>query len=93
MSFGLQGAPATFQRLMDGVIRGLEGRCAAYIDNLNIFNRLWVEHLAHIREVFSRLQGAGLTAKPSKCHFGMLECTYLGHVVGDGMVQPEPSKD
>eukprot|EP00731_Ephydatia_muelleri_P021055 Em0013g782a len=71
MPFGLQGAPATFQRLMDGVIR---------------------EHLVHIREVLSRLQGAGLTAKPSKCHFGMLECTYLGHVVGKGVVQPEPSK-
>ena len=30
MPSGLQGAPATFQRLMDGVIQGLEGRCAAY---------------------------------------------------------------
>ncbi|KAL5497626.1 hypothetical protein EMCRGX_G014134 [Ephydatia muelleri] len=92
MPFGLQGAPATFQRLMDGVIRGLEGRCAAYLDDLIIFSHSWAEHLVHIREVLSRLQGAGLTAKPSKCHFGMLECTYLGHVVGKGVVQPEPSK-
>ena len=36
MPFGPQGAPATFQRLMDGVIRGLEGRCADYFDNLII---------------------------------------------------------
>ena len=35
MSFGLKGAPATFQRLMDRVIRGLEGVCGAYLDNLN----------------------------------------------------------
>ena len=90
--FGLQGAPAAFQRLMDGVIQGVEGKCAAYIDDLIIFSHSWVEHLAYIREIFSRLQGAGLTAKPSKCHFGMLECTYLGHVVGNGVVQPEPSK-
>ncbi|KAL5473231.1 hypothetical protein EMCRGX_G027688 [Ephydatia muelleri] len=50
------------------------------------------KHLVHIREVLSRLQGGGLTAKPSKCHFGMLECTYLGHVVGNRVVQPKPSK-
>eukprot|EP00731_Ephydatia_muelleri_P003022 Em0001g3022a len=57
-----------------------------------LMDRVIREHLVHIREVLSRLQGAGLTAKPSKCHFGMLECTYLGHVVGKGVVQPEPSK-
>ena len=74
---------------MDG---GLEGRCAAYLDDLIIFSHSWAEHLVHIREVLSRLQGAGLTAKPSKCHFGMLECTYLDHVVGKGVVQLEPSK-
>ena len=38
------------------------------------------------------LEGAGLTAQPSDCHFGMFECTYLGHVVGKGIAQPEPSK-
>ena len=38
------------------------------------------------------LEKAGLTAKPSDCHFGMFECTYLGHVVGKGIGQPEPSK-
>ena len=51
-----------------------------------------VEHLVHIREVFIRLQGAGLTAKPFNCHFRMFECTYLGHVAGKGIVQLEPSK-
>ena len=34
MPFGLKGALATFQRLVDGVIQGLESVCGAYIDNL-----------------------------------------------------------
>ena len=38
------------------------------------------------------LVGAGLTVKLSKCQFGMSKCTYLGHVIGSGSVEPEPSK-
>ena len=33
MPFGLNGAPATFQRMMDGVLRGLEPFSADYIDD------------------------------------------------------------
>ena len=92
MPFGLSGAPATFQRLMDQVVRGLEEFSAAYIDDLVIHSRTWEEHLRHIQAVLQRLQEAGLTAKPPKCQFGMQQCVYLGHVVGNGGVRPEKSK-
>ncbi|KAL5488511.1 hypothetical protein EMCRGX_G017453 [Ephydatia muelleri] len=35
---------------------------------------------------------AGLTAKPSKCHFAMKECTYLGRIIRNGQVRPEIEK-
>ena len=54
MPFGLQGAPATFQRLMDGVVRGLTGT-AAYLDDLIVFSNTWTEHLGHLRGVLERL--------------------------------------
>ena len=92
MPFGLQGEPATFQRLMDRVLKGLESYAAVYIDDLVIHSRTWGEHLAQLRSVLQRLREAGLTAKPSKCQFGMAQCVYLGHIVGNGMVQPERSK-
>ena len=91
MPFGLQGAPATFQRLMDSVVRGLEFT-AAYLDDLIVYSETWEEHLAHLRVVFQRLREAGLTAKPKKCQFGANRCVYLGHVVGDGTVRPDPRK-
>ena len=50
------------------------------------------EYLNHLHVVFKRLEEAGLTAKPKKCQLGMKECVYLGHVVGEGKVQPENSK-
>ena len=48
--------------------------------------------MRHIREVLHRLGHAGLTVKPKKCQFAKSQCTYLGHVVGNGEVRSEQSK-
>ena len=71
LSFGLQGAPATFQRMMDQLLRGMGDYTAAYLDDLIVFSTSWEGHLQHPRSVLQRLQEAGLTAKPSKCQFAM----------------------
>jgi len=92
MPFGLQGAPATFQRLMDRVIQGLGDFSAAYLDDLIVFSETWAEHLQHVRTILQRLREAGLTAKARKCNFGADHCVYLGHVVGSGTVRPESTK-
>ena len=92
MPFGLQGAPATFQRLMDRVLQGLEDFSAAYLDDVVIRSETWEEHLQQLRQVLERIKKAGLTAKLRKCQFGMSECIYLGHIVGSGHVKPATSK-
>lgn len=92
MPFGLKGAPATFQRMMDRLIVGKGGFCAAYLDDLVVYSESWEEHLQHLSQVLSCLRKAGLSAKPSKCQFAMDQCVYLGHMVGNGTVQPEVSK-
>ena len=92
MPFGLNGAPATFQRMMDRVVRGLESFTADYIDDIAIFSDTWENHLCHIREVLLRLRDSNLTAKLKKCQFGKEECVFLGYVVGNGHVKPDPEK-
>ena len=92
MPFGLSGAPASFQRMIDRLIDGLQDFAAAYLDDLVVFSSTWEDHMQQLREVLQRLRKAGLTAKPSKCQFGMQTCTYLGHIVGNGVVQPEVTK-
>ena len=92
MPFGLHGAPATFQRMMDRLLDGLRDCVGACLDDLVVYSTSWREHLEHLRTIMERLRGAGLTAKPSKCQFGMSHCIYLGHIVGNGFVRPEPSK-
>ena len=74
MPFGLRGAPATFQQLMDKVLRGTEKFTGVYLDDILIHSQSWTDHLEHVREVLHRLSQAGLTLKLTKCIYGTAEC-------------------
>ena len=93
MPFGLTNAPATFQRLMECVLAGLAAdQCLVYLDDIIIFSESFAEHLHRLHQVLSRLQEAGLKLRPSKCHFVKREVRYLGHIVSEDGVRPDPSK-
>ena len=53
MPFGLQGVPATFQRMMDSMLKGLSGFASAYLDDLVTFSSTWEEHLEHLEAVLA----------------------------------------
>ena len=48
--------------------------------------------MVHLREVLLRLRKSNLTVKLKKCQFCMKECLYLGYMVGNGLVRPNPEK-
>ncbi|KAL7834854.1 hypothetical protein SRHO_G00291010, partial [Serrasalmus rhombeus] len=87
MPFGLHGAAATFQRLMDKVLKDTENFTAAYIDNVVVFSASWEEHLRHLDIVLKKIADAGLTANPKKCHLARSEVSYLGYILGGGQIQ------
>ena len=92
MPFGLSGALATFQRMMDQNLRGLGSFVEAYLDDVIVYNSEWTEYLSHLRQVLEQLQQAGLTLKLKKCEFRTAKCTYLRHRIGCGCVRPEERK-
>lgn len=92
MPFGLQGAAATFQRLVDQVLRGLDSCAAAYIDDIVIFSESWEQHLEHLTEVFERVQRAGLVVNAKKCQIAKQQVSFLGYVAGGGSVRPQVDK-
>ena len=93
MPFGLHNAPATFQRAMQEVLRGLNWKFVlCYLDDIIIFSSSFSEHMDHLRQVFDRLRAAGLKLQPKKCTFGQTEVKYLGHVVSKDGVATDPSK-
>ena len=91
MPYGLMNAPATFQRLMDFVLAGLKWKCClVYIDDVIIYSKSFDQHLKDLKEVFDALQEANLTLKVSKCHFCREEIKYLGHIITQQGVKPDP---
>ncbi len=89
LPFGLHEAPATFQRLMDVLLRPHQ---AAYLDDVIVHSESWEEHLERLRRVLIELHRAGLTANPRKCHLALFEAKYLGFQVGRGIVKPQEKK-
>ncbi|CAM5121476.1 unnamed protein product [Natator depressus] len=92
LPFGLRNAPATFQRLVDGLLAGLGEYAVAYLDDVAIFLDSWAEHLKHLQKVFERIREAELTVKAKKCQIGLNKVTYLGHHVGQGTMNPLQAK-
>lgn len=43
MPFGLMGAPATFQRMMDGIFEGSGAQTVVYIDDVAVKSDTWEE--------------------------------------------------
>ena len=91
MPFGMKNAPATFQRLTNQVIAGLDN-CVVYIDDILVYSDNWNDHLSHLRALFDRLDKANLVVNLMKSEFGKAKVTYLGHVVGQGQVLPREAK-
>ena len=67
MPFGLCNGPATFQRLMDMVLTGLQWtNCLVYLDDVIIFSHDFKSHLDNLQYVFQRLRSAGLKLKTNQ---------------------------
>jgi hypothetical protein len=79
MPFGLATAPATFMRLMTIVFSGmLYTTCLAYLDDIIVFGRNYIEMLGRLDTALERLGQANLKLKPSKCSFGKTSVSFLG---------------
>ncbi|KAE8993323.1 hypothetical protein PR002_g20276 [Phytophthora rubi] len=92
MPFGLTNAPSTFQRMMNGVLRGLTWvTCLVYLDDIVVFTRGGIErHVLELANVLERLSQAGLTLKLKKCQFAAKYMEYLGHELSCDGVRPLP---
>lgn len=93
MPFGLRNSPATFQRCMDNILRGIQNEiCLVYLDDIIIFSTSLQEHIHRLRQVFDRLRQYQFKIQLDKSEFLRKEVAYLGHIVTPQGVKPNPDK-
>ena len=93
MPFGLVNAPATFERLMERVLRGIAwSECLVYLDDILVFGPDFGTTLARLERVLDRLGEAGLKLKAKKCQLFQEEIPFLGHIVSAAGIGADPAK-
>jgi hypothetical protein len=93
MPFGLAGAPATFQRLINGAMSDfLFQFLLVYFDDLLIHSSDFEEHLQHLDRVLQRLEETGLKLNLGKCQLLQSEVSYLGHTISSQGISCQEEK-
>ncbi|KAH7475360.1 hypothetical protein FOMA001_g11755 [Fusarium oxysporum f. sp. matthiolae] len=93
MPFGLTNAPATFQRMINSVLRQyLDIFVVCYLDDILIFSDNEEEHREHVHKVLRKLQDAKLLVEPEKSHFHVTKVDFLGHTITPGEIRMEQKK-
>ncbi|GJP54176.1 hypothetical protein CLOM_g13274 [Closterium sp. NIES-68] len=91
MPIGLRNTSAVFQRIMDGVLAGIEN-AACYIDDVLVFSGSVEEHMRDVGKVLMVIKEAVLTCLPGKCSFGSRTVQYLGFEVAGGRMAIQKAK-
>jgi hypothetical protein len=90
MTFGLTGAPTTFQRAMNTTLVPLLRKCAlVFFDDILVYSPSLESHL---QQVFALLATDQWKIKRSKCSFAQNRVAYLGHVISSQGVSTDHSK-
>lgn len=93
MSFGLTGAPATFQSAMNDTLWSVLRKCAlVFFDDILIYSPDMPSHLCHLKQVLQLLVDHQWKVKLSKCAFAQEQISYLGHIISGSGVATDPSK-
>ena len=94
MFFGLTNLPATFQAMMNELLRDLIniGKVAVFIDDMIIGTETEEEHDEIVVEVIRRLEENNLYMKLKKCKWKVQKVGFLGVVIGPEGIKMEKEK-
>ena len=94
MPFGLSTAPATFQRAMEVVLRGLQWQqVCCFLDDVVCFGRNFKEAIDALSMVLERFRVYNLKLKPKKCQLMEKEIIFLGRKVSVDGVSINPKSE
>ena len=94
MFFGLTNFPATFQVMINEILRDLINtkKLASFIDNIIVGTEEEEEHNEIVEKVVRRMEKNDLYVKPEKCKWKVREVGFLGVVIGKDGIKMEEKK-
>ena len=94
MFFGLTNSPATFQAMMNELLRDLinTGKIVVFIDDVIVGTETEEGHDELVAEVVKRLEENDLYVKPEKCKWKVREVEFLGVVIEPEGIKMEKEK-
>ena len=92
--FGLTNSPATFQAMINELLRKLIniGKVAAFIDDIIVGMEMEEGHNEIVVEIIKRLEENNLYVKSKKCKWKVREVEFLGVVIGPEGIRIEEEK-
>ncbi|UYV61221.1 K02A2.6-like, partial [Cordylochernes scorpioides] len=91
LPFGISSAPEVFQRKMSNLLESQSG-VNCHMDDIVIWGATQEEHDERLRCVLRKLQDSGMTLNKEKCIFSVKEIKFLGHLITERGVLPDPNK-
>ena len=93
LPFGLKGAVACFQRIMNEALGEARNVYAhVLIDDILISSFNYEAHLEHLRDILEKMRKKHVTLTIDKCEFARERLIFLGHVIDREGVHVDPKK-
>jgi len=94
MFFGMTNLPATFQAMMNEILRDLinKGKVVAFVDDVLVGTETKKEHDEIVEEILRRLEENDLYIKPEKCVWKARKIGFLGIIIGPNGIEMEVEK-
>jgi len=94
MFFGMTNLPATFQAMMNEILRDLinEGKVAAFVDDVLVGTETEEGHDEIVEEILRRLEENDLYIKLEKCVWKVRKIGFLEVVIGPNGIKIEEEK-
>ena len=94
MFFRMTNLPATFQVIMNEILRDLvnESKVAVFVDDILVGTKTEKEHDEIIEEILRRLEENNLYVKLEKCIWKVRKIGFLGVVIGPNRIEMEKKK-
>ena len=88
MPFGLCNAPATYSRVIDLILKGINWKTAlAFLDDIVILGQDFNAHLSNLKEALARFRRYRIKLKPKKCLFFQRKIEFLGRIVSNNSLE------